>query len=324
MSRDTVPAAAPAGLVVEEPGTHCLFDNRWWLEAVHPGELQVIELPGDGGLRARMPLPLSRRWGVVSARQPALTQTLGPWVRTVSDNPARQHGFEKDAMAELIARMPRIDFHSLNLHPSRGNWLPFFWAGFHLAPRLTYRLDDLRDPERLWSQVDGSVRTDVRKARRAVACEATDDIDAFLAIYRKTFARQGLVPPQDDAVVRRLDAACARRGCRRILLARDDRGQVHAGAYLVWDSRCAYYLMAGGDPALRGSGAATLLMWEAISFAAGVTRSFDFEGSMGEAIERFFRAFGGRQATFLNARRASRPVRAAFVARDAFALLRGR
>ena len=50
----------------------------------------------------------------------------------------------------------------------------------------------------------------------------------------------------------------------------------HAGVYIVWDSNSAYYIMGGGDPELRSSGATTLCMWEAIKFSASVTACFDF------------------------------------------------
>jgi hypothetical protein len=39
-------------------------------------------------------------------------------------------------------------------------------------------------------------------------------------------------------------------------------------------------------------------MWEAIKFARSVTRQFNFEGSMIEPVERFFRAFGAVQTPY--------------------------
>ena len=80
---------------------------------------------------------------------------------------------------------------------------------------------------------------------------------------------------------------------RKLLCAVDEQGRVHAAAYFVYDENTCYYLIGGGDPELRNSGAASLLLWEGIRFASTVSRSFDFEGSMIEDIERFFRAFGG-------------------------------
>ena len=69
----------------------------------------------------------------------------------------------------------------------------------------------------------------------------------------------------------------------------------------------AYDLMGGSDPSLRTSGAMSLLMWEAIKFAGQVTRRFDFEGSMLQPVERFFRAFGGRQVRFPRLTRGRHP-----------------
>jgi len=39
-------------------------------------------------------------------------------------------------------------------------------------------------------------------------------------------------------------------------------------------------------------------VWHAIKHSATVTKSFDFEGSMIEPIERFFRAFGAIQTPY--------------------------
>jgi hypothetical protein len=58
--------------------------------------------------------------------------------------------------------------------------------------------------------------------------------------------------------------------------------------------------MGGGHPELRSSGATSLCMWEAIRHAAKVTKSFNFEGSMIESVERFFRAFGAVQTPYFN------------------------
>ena len=64
--------------------------------------------------------------------------------------------------------------------------------------------------------------------------------------------------------------------------------------------------MGGGDPHLRTSGAGSLLIWEAIQRASADSQVFDFEGSMLRPVERFFRAFGGRQTPYPHVSRATR------------------
>ncbi|HUG62595.1 MAG TPA: GNAT family N-acetyltransferase, partial [Methylomirabilota bacterium] len=117
---------------------------------------------------------------------------------------------------------------------------------------------------------------------------------------------------------RRAYAAASARGRCRAMIAEDAAGARHAGALVVWDSTAAYYLLGGGDPELRASGAASLLLWEAIRGAATTSDAFDFCGSMKRPIERFFRSFGARQTPFLEVTKTpARLLRTARAARDA-------
>jgi hypothetical protein len=99
---------------------------------------------------------------------------------------------------------------------------------------------------------------------------------------------------------------------------------VHAVAYAVWDDKAAYYVLGGGEPDLRNSGATSLLVWELIMRAREVTDVFDFEGSMMEPLERFFRAFGGRQTPYLHVFRATRRGRTALALRSGWRRLASR
>ena len=94
-------------------------------------------------------------------------------------------------------------------------------------------------------------------------------------------------------MLRRIEGAASERNARRILLARDADGQTHAGGFFVRDDRWVYYLAGASDPQLRTSGAASLLLWKGIAYAAEEGLGFDFEGSIIRGVERFFRAFAG-------------------------------
>ena len=122
-------------------------------------------------------------------------------------------------------------------------------------------------------------------------------------------------------MLERVESACAPRGVRTMLFACDESGRVHAVAYMAWDERSAYYLMGGADPDLRTSGASSLLLWEAVMRARHVSAAFDFEVSMLRPVERFFRAFGGRQTPYLSVSRADRSAQAALALRDGYGRL---
>lgn len=280
-----------------KPGT--IFTQPWWLEAVTENCWDCVEVDRGGKLVARLPYVWSRH-SPKDLVMPSLTQTLGPWVDVGTGKRSKQISRHKDLMEELIAGLPKFHRFRQNFHYSVDNWLPWYWNGFQQTTRYTYVLDDLVDLEAIWNGFASNIKSDVRKAEKKVGIETPDSCDEFLALNEMVFQRQGHSAPYQRSFFEKLDHACAQRGQRRIFIARDSEGRAHAGCYIVWDSNSAYYLMGGGHPELRRSGATSLCMWEAIQFAAGVTKVFDFEGSMIEPVERFFRSFGANPKPYFS------------------------
>ncbi|MDP9294944.1 MAG: GNAT family N-acetyltransferase, partial [Actinomycetota bacterium] len=283
-----------------------------------PGRWGEATVERDGRVVARLPYVVRGRRRMRMLTMPPLTQTLGPWVERSGAKPARALGVEIELLTALEAALPAAEAFVQQFSPSMLNALPFYWAGYRLDLQYTYRLEDLRSEEALWNGLRGNIRREIRKARGRV--EVRDDLglDRFYEVWTQTFARQGLGPPASLAQLERLDAACVTRGARAMLFAHDEADRIHAVAYVVWDRHAAFYLLGGGDPALRTSGASSLLMWESIMRARAVTDVFDFEGSMLEPVERFFRAFGSHQTPYLRVSRASRRARAALALREAW------
>jgi CelD/BcsL family acetyltransferase involved in cellulose biosynthesis len=221
---------------------------------------------------------------------------------------AHRLGDEKDVIQALMGALPGFAIFSQQFHPAFTNGLPLHWSGFQDATCYTYVIDDLSDPERVWAGLRENIRREVRKAeRQGIAVREDLPFDRFLEVQRLTFERQGMPLPFTEAWGERFERAMAGRGRRMILGAVDGADRLHAAAYLVWDARGCHYVMGGGDPDLRTSGAHSLLLWRALNAAAGVAPSFDFGGSMIEGVERFFRAFGGEQRRFFRITKVASP-----------------
>jgi lipid II:glycine glycyltransferase (peptidoglycan interpeptide bridge formation enzyme) len=275
----------------------------------------VVTVDRGGRTVAALPFVVRgpRRFRVLS--QPPLTPFLGPWIaREEGAKYGTSLGDQMELQAQLEAMLPAaVAFHQ-NFSSSVVNCLPFIWAGYRAEVRYTYLLEDLTSEQALWEGLAGNIRREIRKAKRQLVVREASDVDRFYRVWAKTFERQGAAAP-DRARLERIDAACAKRNARAMLFAHDEADQVHAVAYAVWDRRSAYYLMGGGDPQLRTSGASSLLLWEAIRRARTASQVFDFEGSMLRPVERFFRAFGGRQTPYLHVSRATRAGGAALAVR---------
>ena len=163
----------------------------------------------------------------------------------------------------------------------------------------TYILESGSDNDEVWQGLLPKIRTDIKKARRSVTISEHNDVAILLNQIDKTFRRQSKTRNYSDETVIRLDNVLKERSQRLLLVAKDEQERVHAAAYFVWDGNAMHYLLGGGDPDLRSSGATSLLLWHGIQVAVEKNLSFNFEGSMVEGIERFFRAFGAKQVPYL-------------------------
>ena len=226
-------------------------------------------------------------------------------------------------MTELIHRLPPHDFFYQRFHHSISNWLPFYWNGFSQTTRYTYVIEDLSDPDAIWAAMKPNIRNKIRKAEKSgIEVAETDDMNTFLNLCELTFRRQGLTLPFSRNFAHAINKACVKRNARKVYITYDKQGRPQTGLFCVFDDNAMYNLMQGGDPALRGSGANALAMWESIKFAAGVTRVYDFEGSMIEPIEEFFNSFGGTQKPYFEISKTnSRLMRIQTGAKDILRLL---
>jgi len=279
-----------------------IFCYSWWLKTVCLDQFSILTLRERDNIVAGMPLPYQQRRGLRYIHMPQLTQTLGPLL-----SPPRSPKYHSQISREmayleaLIGNMPYADSFSFNCHCHFRNWLPFYWAGYIQSTQYTYVIDELRDLDKVFSDIASSYRNKVRKARKAgIKVVESDDIEALLELNRKTFTRQGLDLPYPEDLVIRIDQVCAERDCRRIFLTKDTSDRIHSALFVVYDQKRMYNLIQGSDPELRHSGANILAMWHSIQFAQGVTQRYDFEGSMLKNVERVFRDFGAEQRRYFH------------------------
>ena len=278
-----------------------IFSQYWWLDAAcGPQNWDVVLVEKSGIIKAALPFMKKKKFGLHLLLMPPLTQTLGPWLRQKEGKITSQYNYQKELMTQLIRGLPKFDYFSQNFHYSIFNWLPFFWQGFSQTTRYTYILQNIGDHKRVYADFQGNIKREIKKARNRFKLNVCWDIqiDSFLDLNELTFKRQSKSVPYSRKTIKRLDDVCAVRNRRKIIGAQDANGRLHAAVYIIWNQYSAYYLMGASDPNLRNSGANSLCMWEAIKFASTVTEKFDFEGSMLEPIERFFRGFGAKQIPY--------------------------
>ena len=289
-----------------EDRTVPLFMQPWWLDAVcKKGTWDVCLCEDkDGNINGVLVYYKVRLRGILSAVvMPELTPHCGIWMKLKDKDKLKKHSIYTDTkkiIETLIPQIPRVSLYHQKFNYALTDWQPFFWQGYTGEIHYSYTLD-LRDTEKIYADMKGSVRTAIKKAEKKITVEECENLNEFYSLCSKSLEKQGVKSQFLLSTLTSLDTVLKFRGLRKIFLARDAAGNAQGAVYIVFDdnNKSAHYLIGGSDPVLRQSGAVTLLLWHAILVASenGYTL-FDFEGSMIPNVENAFRNFGAALSPF--------------------------
>jgi len=277
-----------------------IFSKDWWLDAVCGEEnWDIVIIEKDNKIVASMPYYTTKKVLLDMIFMPKLTQSMGPYIKYPKGQKyERKLAYEKEVLTQLIEKLPNYDFFYQNFHYHFTNWLPFYWKGFKQTTRYTYVIENTNNIDEIFSSFRSNIKTDIKKAKKIIHIDKDEDIQLFYKINKMTFNRQKMSMPYSIELIKSLDSICKKYRARKMYFAKDNKNNIHAAIYVVWDDITMYYLMSGGNPKYRNSGATSLLLWEAIQDASNMGLKFDFEGSMIEPIERVFRSFGAKQTPY--------------------------
>jgi lipid II:glycine glycyltransferase (peptidoglycan interpeptide bridge formation enzyme) len=281
-----------------------LFLQYDWMTCVAKEQQWDVALVGSkNDVQAFMPYFKKRKLKFEIITVPPLTPYMGPWIHyPEGQKEATRLSYEKKLMEELIDQLPKTDKFIQYFHPAITNWLPFYWHDFQQSTRYTYVIDDLTDSKALYQNLQGNIRREISKAEKSLSISECDTVSVLHELKEKDYQAKGQEINYSSAYFNRVYAKLKEKEACKAWVA-SENGKPVASLLLAWDADSAYYLAGAVDPKNKNTGAMSLLMWTAIQFSAGVTNQFNFEGSMVEPIERFFRSFGAKQTPYFEIRK---------------------
>ena len=281
-----------------------LFLQYDWMTCVAKEQQWDVALVGSkNDVQAFMPYFRKRKLKFEIITVPPLTPYMGPWIHyPEGQKEATRLSYEKKLMEELIDQLPKTDKFIQYFHPAVTNWLPFYWRDFQQSTRYTYVIDDLTDSKALYQNLQGNIRREISKAEKSLCISECGTVSVLHELKEKDYQVKGPEINYSSAYFNRVYAKLKEKNACKAWIA-SEYGKPVASLLLAWDADSAYYLAGAVDPKHKNTGAMSLLMWTAIQFSAGVTNQFNFEGSMVEPIERFFRSFGAKQTPYFEIRK---------------------
>ncbi|MEM0996235.1 MAG: GNAT family N-acetyltransferase [Bacteroidota bacterium] len=287
------------------------FVDPAYMDLIAPDWSGIELRDRDARLLAVMPLELKRKGPFTYAVQPPLSQYWGIFFAdVVPEGIYKQYSWKGKAIKAILDAIPRqIRYFLYNFAPAFDYPLPFHWANYQLRTRYTYQIDLTRDADELRGEFAKNTRYDLRRsATYAEHIRTTRDVSALKRLF-SAYARAGkpLIKASEMDPFFRIMDLLQDQGAEILEVAPPGKPVIAAGVFVHYRDRTTY-LVSAVDPAHKKTGVMTVLLWTALQRARERSRIFDFEGSMIEGIEGFFRGFGARPIPYLNIEKNDLPL----------------
>lgn len=278
-----------------------LFCQDWWMDAVCQKQWDVILVKEKEVVVGALLYHIRTKFGFKCIVQPQLTQYNGIWIQNRTNNTEYSRlSTEKKIFNELINQLEklRLSFYQQCFHYSITNWLPFYWKGYQQTTRYTYIIPSISNCEKVFSRFSSAKQRQIRKCESRFHLSLTMTPNEFYSHHKQSLKEKGEEILYSFELFLRIYKASIEKGVGQIFAIKDEEGNVHSCLFCTWDSNSAYTLLYSISPQYASSGASTLVIWQAIKFLSGKTRSLDFEGSMIEGVENSYRQFGTIQKPY--------------------------
>lgn len=277
-----------------------LFMQPWWLDAVCAGkEWDVILVFADNSetdVVAAMPYLLRKKWWMKWIAMPQQTQIGGMWLDENREFSPDELGSVCQQIADRLAQA-KLDYYYQQFPVGSPCPEQFKSLGFKVKERVTYRIDDLSDLDKV---IDAFSKNKKRQLQKALSLHAESNITAeeFYTLHQSWLAAQKKHISYSREFLLVLEQKLRKNRQSQILTICNPDHEPYAAALLCWDNVRMYYLIPCFNPAYKESGASAMLVLEALKLAREKGVTFDFEGSMIRSVAQHYKQFGSIPATY--------------------------
>lgn len=248
----------------------------WWLDSVCAGKEWNVLFAEDenNNILGAMPYLLCKRAWFKYISMPPLSQTAGIWVtaevtsdRWKTAEVCRQFKEQLDAMSLTYYYQQYLP-GSLCVDAMRG-------LGFKIKEHVTYCVNDLSDMDVLLKSFSKEKHRLLQKSS-TLHVEHVMEIEDFCRFYAQCQKTDRHLPRYSREFLVVLERKARRLHQCEIMSICNAEGVPYAAALLLWDKRSLYYIIPASDIIFNESGAAVLLVLEAMKLAREKHVHFDF------------------------------------------------
>lgn len=275
-----------------------LFMLDWWLDAVCAGKEWDVLLNVDenGEIQAALPYLLRKRAWMKYIVMPQQTQIGGIWI---CEKATEDNGKVAEICQEFADKLESLGLSYYYQHYPIGSSAADQMQdlGFKTKERVTYRIEDLSDLDKVIGAFSKNKKRQLQKAL-SLHADTSMGVEDFYRFHTQCLQEQGKQISYSREFLLVLERKTARLKQSQILSICNADNEVLAAAFLVWDTHSMYYLIPCYKPQYKDTGAGALLVLEAIKLARQQGVAFDFEGSMIRGVANHYKQFGSTRTLY--------------------------
>jgi hypothetical protein len=288
-----------------------IFSQPWWLDAVCPGQWDVILIEKSNKIVASFPYYKTKKRHIFThIGMPPLTQRLGPYivydVNELTEN--KRIGYEHEIYNAIIDVLPKSDSFAINFDWKYKNWLPFYWRGFKQTTRYTYILENLANHDGILKGYHNTKRNKINKSKYLLDFKTDLSKDVFYDYFSDVIHERGEEVSFSRDLFNRLYDAVYLNHAGQTFYCTDGETNIHVINLTVWDKESAYSIAGMRKKKYNASGGAEFLKDQTIRYVSQFVDRFDFEGSMIKGVEESYRRYGSHQTEYYQIFKYNNPI----------------
>ena len=275
-----------------------IFMTDWWMDAVCAGkEWDVLISTDDSGeIQAALPYLLRKRAWLKYIIMPQQTQIGGIWLREDIATSAERTSILCQQFTSQLAVL-KLHYYYQHYPISSPAVEAMRVLGFKTKERVTYRIEDLSDLDKVIGKFSKNKKRQLQKAL-SLHVDMNMNVEDFYRFHVQCLQQQGKQISYSREFLLVLERKARRMNQCQILSICNADNEVLAAAFLVWDRHSMYYLIPCYNPSHKDSGASALLVLEAIKLTRQKGVAFDFEGSMIKGVANHYKQFGSTRTLY--------------------------
>lgn len=274
-----------------DPLAPTIFHEPWWLDICTGGHYKYAEVHEHGEVAGRLPYFPRKKFGLTYSILPPMTHFLGPAVTPGDGSFGTRFLRKNQIIRDLIQQLPKAELYQYKCHRDITDVIAFQQEKFFNHVQFTHEIVP-QSEEELWKGLRLEKRRKIKQAQKLHTVVDITDPQEFWHFYDDNYRKRGIPNICEEKLCCNLVEASIARGQGRILATRDQKNEITAMVYCIWDATTSFYFMST-RAAHAHNGAISLLAWEGMKDASARGLIFDFDGVNNSQGVLFFTDFGG-------------------------------